>query len=839
MKLAFKVSNLLVAVLVLGVCCSCMANEPPAQDPAFQQALGNARRANEGFERCQRYVKAWLEHADPNTGLIPRKVGMDKDQAYWDAANCAADNYPFMVLSAAVTDRPLLEGRMLDMLRTETKLTSRVGTLPDTYLFAKAAFRDAEPDMGRILFGASEYIKDGLLPITEWLGASPWSERMLGMLDDMWKHAPIETRYGKIVSESHEINGEMLQTLSRVYWMTGERKYLEWAERLGDYYLLNKHHPTRDAPTLRLRDHGCEIVSGLCELYATVQFAKPEKKQSYHDPVHEMLDTILKLGRNEHGLFYNQINPATGPEKDRKGIADTWGYTLNGYYTAYLVDGTQSYRKAVLKALSSLNEHYRNYPWEGKSADGYADSIESALNLYNREPVPSAAEWIDSEINVMWRKQKPDGIIEGWHGDGNFARTTVMYCLWKTQGLTIRPWRKDVCFGAVREGDALKIVIAAEKPWNGKILFDVPRHRINMKMPLDWPRINQFPEWFTVDSEKKYVVSNLTTASQSAHTGAELRQGLDIELTGRTEQRLVAEPADSANKPMRIVRTDEGFSISQGQNKVLFYQTKPKSLDGKHTRCNYVHPLYGLDGEILTEDFPEDHPHHRGIFWAWHQLLVDDKKIADGWSLKDFSMDVCDAQILPSGPDFAALKVHLNWSSPLFTDDKAQPKPFIRETTVIRAHRAEADLRKIDFEINLLALADNVRIGGAENEKAYGGFSTRIRLPEGTTFIGAIGPVEPLRTPIEGGPWMALSADFLPDKISGLAILCHKSLPKYPQLWILRRKRSMQNPVYPGREPVLLSREKPLTLRYRLVIHRGPTNPETLNKLQAEYNAQP
>ena len=27
----------------------------------------------------------------------------------------------------------------------------------------------------------------------------------------------------------------------------------------------------------------------------------------------------------------------------------------------------------------------------------------------------------------MWTIQKPDGIIEGWHGDGNFARTAIMY----------------------------------------------------------------------------------------------------------------------------------------------------------------------------------------------------------------------------------------------------------------------------------------------------------------------------------------------------------------------------------------------------------------------------
>ena len=29
-------------------------------------------------------------------------------------------------------------------------------------------------------------------------------------------------------------------------------------------------------------------------------------------------------------------------------------------------------------------------------------------------------------------------------------------------------------------------------------------------------------------------------------------------------------------------------------------------------RSNYIHPLYGPDGEVLTEDWSVDHPHHRG-----------------------------------------------------------------------------------------------------------------------------------------------------------------------------------------------------------------------------------
>ena len=78
-------------------------------------------------------------------------------------------------------------------------------------------------------------------------------------------------------------------------------------------------------------------------------------------------------------------------------------------------------------------------------------------------------------------------------------------------------------------------------------------------------------------------------------------------------------------------KTTEGIEINENSRPVLFLQTKPKSINGKYERSGYVHPLYDLKGNVITEDMPEDHPYHRGIFWAWHQVVVDGKNVADGW----------------------------------------------------------------------------------------------------------------------------------------------------------------------------------------------------------------
>jgi hypothetical protein len=352
---------------------------------------------------------------------------------------------------------------------------------------------------------------------------------MISIVDDMWKYATIDTPYGKICSDNPEVNGDMLQSLSRIYWTTGDKKYLEWAERIGDYYLLGNHHPTNNFKVLRLRDHGCEIVSGLCELYATTSYADTAKRELYRAPLYTMLDRILVVGRNKDGLMYNSVDPVRGVPVD-SAIADNFGYTLNGFYTVYLIDKIEKYRTPILTALDVLNLHYKNFAWEGTSSDGYADAIEGALNLYAREPVPSAKEWIDSEIKVMWNKQRPSGIIEGWHGDGNFARTTIMYCLWKTGGSYLIPWQKDLEIGGIVKDGALYLSITSKINWKGKLMFDRNRHSDYMHLPIDWPRINQFPEYFTVEKGKKYSILSNGSKNRTIN-GEELQEGLPLKIS--------------------------------------------------------------------------------------------------------------------------------------------------------------------------------------------------------------------------------------------------------------------------------------------------------------------
>lgn len=286
-----------------------------------------------------------------------------------------------------------------------------------------------------------------------------------------------------------------------------------------------------------------------------------------------------------------------------------------------------------------------------------------------------------------------------------------------------------------------------------------------------------------------------------------------------------------ANHSLNAVTDAEGVLVSQAGVPVLRYQRATRSFDGQWPRANYIHPLFDLSGNVISEDFPEDHRHHRGIFWAWHQVWIGDQKAGDSWLCKDFVWDVTDVATKVSDHSIAVLAT-VEWKSPRHNDnDKLMA--LVREQTKITTHTATPTHRLIDFEISLRALVDGVRIGGSEDVKGYGGFSPRILLRDEMRFSSSSGEIEPTKTAVEADKWIDIAADDY-----GVAILTHHSNPEPRNRFILRRKRSMQNAMFPGREPFPISKTDPTVLRYRLVIHRGDMNAAQITALQHAFDQE-
>jgi hypothetical protein len=89
----------------------------------------------------------------------------------------------------------------------------------------------------------------------------------------------------------------------------------------------------------------------------------------------------------------------------------------------------------------------------------------------------------------------------------------------------------------------------ANRPWTGHVRFDRPRHQEYLHLPVDYPRINQFPEWFTVTAERGYQVANEADGRKLRQVeGRELLAGLPMELEGGAEIRFSIWATDSADR---------------------------------------------------------------------------------------------------------------------------------------------------------------------------------------------------------------------------------------------------------------------------------------------------
>jgi len=276
---------------------------------------------------------------------------------------------------------------------------------------------------------------------------------------------------------------------------------------------------------------------------------------------------------------------------------------------------------------------------------------------------------------------------------------------------------------------------------------------------------------------------------------------------------------------------EEGILIKENDQDVFFFQIEPKSKNGEYTRNNYIHPLWGPDGAVLTEDFPDDHLHHRGIFWTWHQVWIGNERIGDPWEIKDFEQEISEVEFISQQDGIGLLKTEVYWKS-----DKWQKSgvkvPYIKEKTKITVHSKTRNYRKIDFEISLLALETGLRIGGSEDEKGYSGFSIRMKLPEDVKFTGPDGTVIPKVTAVKSDGYINISGSVgLNDNHGGIVMVDHPENPDYPQQWILRAKNSMQNAAWPGRETVSLSVADPVVLKYSLVIYSGKLSNKRIEKI--------
>jgi len=314
-------------------------------------------------------------------------------------------------------------------------------------------------------------------------------------------------------------------------------------------------------------------------------------------------------------------------------------------------------------------------------------------------------------------------------------------------------------------------------------------------------------------------------------------------VAGMTPFPVVAEQAPGviASGALAVRKLADGGSLEivAGDRPVLRYNyqlvPEPPEVKGRINagnrkyavpRCDYIHPLYGPKGEVLTDDWVPDHPHHRGIYWAWPEVDWQGKR-GDLHALQQVFARPTGKVDTAQGPDFAQITAENEWR----WEDRT---PIVREQVTIRVGRQAGPGRCVDLHFRFTTIGDNVQVA-RRGQNLYGGLNVRLSQTTDQQITPFTDP--PTATPRRA--WAQRSGVPRGGQAAvGLTILQSPTNPDYPGDWVQYPEIFWIQPTFPAAGTrYTIGKDRPLELHYRLWISEGKLGPETLKQLWDAYKA--
>ncbi|MBS1876776.1 MAG: ThuA domain-containing protein [Acidobacteria bacterium] len=252
--------------------------------------------------------------------------------------------------------------------------------------------------------------------------------------------------------------------------------------------------------------------------------------------------------------------------------------------------------------------------------------------------------------------------------------------------------------------------------------------------------------------------------------------------------------------------TDNGAPVFVYNHGIMLRDGVPSD----RARCCYLHPVWAPNGAVITDDFPKDHYHHRGVSWMWPEVTVDGKTY-DLWTIKGMLARFEKWNRREADRDHAVLGFREGW----YLGDRK----VVEDDMEIVAHPVVGGRRNLDFTLKIRATGDPVQIAGTKDSgKGYGGFNIRF-APRTGTVIDTAGEANVKDSDLVPKQWAELTGDF-GDKRAGARITIDAGNPGGASGWCLRHYGFL-GVDFPGLRPYTLTASAPLTLKFRITLVSG------------------
>jgi hypothetical protein len=256
----------------------------------------------------------------------------------------------------------------------------------------------------------------------------------------------------------------------------------------------------------------------------------------------------------------------------------------------------------------------------------------------------------------------------------------------------------------------------------------------------------------------------------------------------------------------------------------LLERVQPENRKYARPRSDYIHPLYTLGGQELTRDWSLDHPHHRGIYWAWPEVDYHGQR-GDLHALQRVFSRPTGKIKLQSGSSLAQIDAENLW---LWDDREA----IVREQVTIRVFPSNAEGRLLDLDLEFTALGDEVAIARRGTDQ-YGGLNIRLAPIQNQQITFWTEPVAAQSRKAWGDLSGILAQDSSP---VGLTVLQNPMNPGYPGDWIKYPELNWFQPTFPAaRTRHLLKKGEPLLLRFRLWVHGAKPDARAVSEQWLNY----
>jgi hypothetical protein len=100
-----------------------------------------------------------------------------------------------------------------------------------------------------------------------------------------------------------------------------------------------------------------------------------------------------------------------------------------------------------------------------------------------------------------------------------------------------------------------------------------------------------------------------------------------------------AKPGAAQANSVHAMRAGDKLAIDVAGRRAFVYQAQPGELPASgikeiFRRGGYIHPVYTPSGRVVTDDYPPDHYHHHGIWFAWTKTEFEGRH-PDFWNMGD------------------------------------------------------------------------------------------------------------------------------------------------------------------------------------------------------------